>query len=394
MQGSESSLPQEYTESLFGENSFLVPYDLKEFDDYRESFIYTRNEKANLFSLYFLPTTRCQFSCFYCFEEKSNSKEKDMTDSVMEQSTKWLSDYFSINKEVNSLRFILFGGESLLRKDIIRKALPIFKSVAVKHNKDFWTEVITNGELLDEKIGKVLSSHKWKRVQITLDGSEKVHDSRRFRKGKKASFAKIVENIKMLIENDYIEAINLRISFDKETSDSIPELIYFLSGLSCQDRIKLSMGLITPSIDTNIESESQDRVAEKILGIWRLVKKEGFAVLDEFMAGPWCVAIAKHSAVIQPNGTMQKCFCTVGKNEYDFDSVFNPPTSYTKDQRFEMFNRTDDCIKEECIYLPVCGGGCLYNSIVAHGEVGFQKRFCQKILLDKINKGLLRLNYA
>ncbi|MCK6463041.1 MAG: radical SAM protein [Candidatus Pacebacteria bacterium] len=394
LQGSESSLPQEYTERLFGENAFLVPCDFNELNDYKENFIYTRNEKANLFSLYFLPTTRCQFSCFYCFEEKSNSKDKDMTDGVMKQSAKWISDYFDVNKEVGALRFILFGGESLLRKDIIRKALPIFKSVATENKKDFWTEIITNGELLDSKIAETLSKYNWKRVQITLDGTEKIHNSRRFGKGRKPSFAKIIENIKMLLEKNYIKAIDLRISFDKETSDSIPEIIYFLGGLGYQERIKLSIGLITPSIDTSIKSESQEIVAEKTLKIWSIAKKEGFAIPDEFMVGPWCVAIAKHSAVLQPNGAIQKCFCTVGKNKYDFDSVFNPPISYTKDQRFEMFNRTDDCIKEECIYLPVCGGGCLYNSIVAYGDSGFQKRFCQKILLDKTNKGLLKLNYA
>lgn len=394
IQGSESSLPLEHSKKLLGENAFLVTFGLKEFDDYREIFVYTRNEKANLFSLYFLPTTRCQFSCSYCFEEKAKNKEKDMTDRVMEQSAQWLSDYFDANKEVTALRFILFGGESLLRKDIIKKVLPIFKSVASKNKKNFWTEIITNGELLDSKIGKTLSRYNWKRVQITLDGPEKIHNSRRFRKGKKPSFAKIIDNIKTLVKNDYIEAIDIRISFDKETSDSIPELIYFLSGLGCHERIKLSMGLITPSIDTSVKSESQNVVAEKVLGIWSLAKKEGFTIPDEFMVGPWCVAIAKHSAVIQPNGLMQKCFCTVGKPEYDFDSVFNLPILYTKDQRFEMFNRTDDCIKEECVYLPVCGGGCLYNSIVAHGDSGFQKRFCQKILIDKVNKGLLKLSYT
>lgn len=59
-----------------------------------------------------------------------------------------------------------------------------------------------------------------------------------------------------------------------------------------------------------------------------------------------------------------------------------------------MWNRINKCIKEKCIYLPVCGGGCVYDAIVAHGKFGFEDRFCQKTLLADINKGLLKLNYA
>lgn len=202
LHGSESSLPQEYFESLFGENAFLVPFDLKEFDDYRDSFVHTRNEKANLFSLYFLPTTKCQFSCFYCFEKKDN-KENNMSASTAEQLLKWLSEYFDVNKDVTALRFILFGGEPLMRKDLIKKFLPAFESLARKLKKDFWTEIITNGEMLDHKTGRFLSEHNWKRVQITLDGPKRIHDLRRFGKNKKPSFTKIINNIKMLLDNNY-----------------------------------------------------------------------------------------------------------------------------------------------------------------------------------------------
>jgi len=393
LHGSESSLPQEYLEILFGENAFLVPSYLKEIDDCRDGFIRTRNEKANLFSLYFLPTTKCQFSCFYCFEKKNN-KEDNMNDGTAEQLLKWLSEYFDVNKAVTSLRFILFGGEPLVRKDLIKKVLPVFESLARKLKKDFWTEIITNGEMLDRKTGRFLSEYNWKRVQITLDGPERMHDLRRFGRNKKPSFAKIIDNIKMLVDNNYIETIDLRVSFDKETSDSVPELIHFLSSLGFQEKIRLSMGLITSSIGVDIKDDTQEIVAKKLLNVWSFAKKEGFAVPDEFMVGPWCVAIAKHSAVIQPNGSMQKCFCTVGIHEYDFDNIFNVPVSYTKDYRFEAFSRTDKCVEEKCIYLPICGGGCLYNSIVAHGDSGFQKRFCQKVLIDKMNKGLLKLSCA
>ncbi|HBB56815.1 TPA: hypothetical protein DEW47_01150 [Patescibacteria group bacterium] len=391
IQGSESSLPQQCLANLSGENGILVSNDLDEFEDYKKSFLFTRNKKANLFSLHFLPTTNCQFSCNYCFE-KGTSKT-DMNFNILGQSIKWLYQYLDINKAIDDLRLIIFGGEPLLRKDLVTTFLPEFKRLSEIYKKSFWTELTTNGEFLNQDVAKTLANYNWKRAQITLDGYGETHDRRRTNANRKLSFHQIISNIKMLIENNYIDKIDLRISLDGETYDSIPKLIKFLGKLGWQEKIKLSLGLIVPGINVDVKKDSQKLTAERVLNVWVIAKKEGFEIPDEFMAGPWCVAIAKHSAVLQPDGTLQKCFCTVGKPEFNFNNIFSKPLSYTKDDRFEMFDRINKCIEEECVYLPICGGGCIHDSIVAYGKVGFKRRFCQKTLLGKINLGLLKLNF-
>jgi len=383
----------ELVRTLCGKNELLVP-DLKdEFQDYRDTFLDTRNNQARLFTLHFLPTMNCQLNCSYCFEKGSRQKMK-MSEGVLNQSIDWLEKYLTANPEVSSFRCALFGGEPLLAQSLIKRALPRIKSLSENAGKKYWTEITTNGEFFDEDIAGVLKQNNLKRVQITLDGPKRLHDRRRLGKDKHPTFDKIIANVKMLLDGEYIPQVSLRISLDEETADLVPELIQDLGQLGYGDRIHLSLGLIVPSMDNETKVITEKIIAEKAVEAWRTAQKVGFSIPDEFLVGPWCVAIAKHSVVIQPNGGLQKCFCTVGRELFDFGKVWNTPTSYTKDARFEDFYRTEKCVSEKCPYLPVCGGGCIHDSIVKNGENGFHDRFCQKELISTLNRGLLFLKYT
>lgn len=253
----------------------------------------------------------------------------------------------------------------------------------------------TNGELLDKEIAKALSAFNWKRVQITLDGPADIHDARRFGRNGRPTFANIVKNIRMLLSADYIQTVDIRLTLDSGTKDHLCRLIDELDGLGEHSRIHLSLGLTTPSISVVPGRMTQDQLADAALATWGYAKEKGFEIPEEFTAGPLCIATAKHSAVLQPNGSLQKCFCTSGRQNFNFANIAVMPAGYTKDPRFEHWKRTDDCIKEHCAYLPVCGGGCSFEAIVADGtEHGGKNRFCQKILLDRMNRGLLKLRYS
>lgn len=380
-------------DTLSGENGLMVPETKDEFQEYRDFFVRTRNEQAKLFTLHFLPTMKCQLDCAYCFE-CGIKRQGSMADAVLAQSARWLERYLVANPEVTSFKCVLFGGEPLLVKRLAFDALSKFQFLVEKRGKEFWTEITTNGVLLDMETAQALKRHNLRRVQITLDGPEKLHDTRRVGRDKKPTFSRIIANVRTLLDGEYVPRVNLRLSLDEQTAESLPELIQFLARLGYGDRIQLSLGLVVPSLDTATNAVREKVIAEKALTAWSVAKQCGFAVPDEFLVGPWCVAIAKHSAVLQPNGALQKCFCTVGRSRFDFGHVSELPISYTQDARFENFSRTDACAEEKCPYLPICGGGCIHDSIVKYGKLGFERRFCQRDLIATLNQGLLILRYG
>jgi uncharacterized protein len=378
---------------LLGENDFLVPVGRDEFAEYRNSFLDTRNNKAQLFSFYFLPTMQCQLKCPYCFENGVKRMGR-MSEKVLGQSIEWITQYLKINSEVKSFRCILFGGEPMLEKELVTRTLSKISSVVKTAGVQFWIEAITNGDLLDSSIASVLRQHNCRKVQITLDGSREIHDTRRRGQDGYVSFDRIITNVRMLLDGNFVEGVNLRLSLDRETADTVPDLIKYLAGLGYGNRIHLSLGIVVPSLNTKTREINEAFIAKKAIEAWQVAQVFGFDLPDEFLLGPWCVAIAKHSAVLQPNGSLQKCFCTVGRPEFNFANVSQMPKSYSRDSRFEFFGRTDDCIKEKCPYLPVCGGGCIHDSVVRYGLAGFSRRFCQKELTRRINEGLTLLKYG
>ena len=59
-------------------------------------------------------------------------------------------------------------------------------------------------------------------IQVTLDGTEDVHNRRRFLKSGEGTFGKIVRGIDSCLENHL--SVNLRMVLDKENIDNLPEL--------------------------------------------------------------------------------------------------------------------------------------------------------------------------
>lgn len=375
-------------------HEFLIDKSVDEFAEWKELMLTTRNDKAHIFTLHAEPTLQCQLECPYCFE-KGVDRGKPMNLGTLNHSLTWFAEYIQVNPEIDSLRLKFFGGEPLLCKSMVAKTLEMYHVFCRENKIDFSVEMTTNGELLDEEIAKLFSRYNWHRVQITLDGPADIHDTRRCDKKGRPTYVNIMKNIHMLLSTDYISTVDIRMTLDAGTKDHLVRLLDELDGLEKHSRIHLSLGLTTPSLSVALGRMTQDQLADAALSTWRYAKAKGFEIPYEFTAGPLCVATAKHAAVLQPNGNLQKCFCTSGREEFNFAPVTTKPVSYTKDARFEQWQRFDECIKECCTYLPVCGGGCVFEAMVRYGTVqGSSQRFCQKTLLDRMNRGLLVLAYS
>lgn len=389
----------QWSTDLKGENGILVQDTIDEMVEFKKIFLETRENNQTLI-VHFLPTLGCQFRCSYCFEKDiSSDKRSFIKDEVIDSMLHFLDEYIA-GHDIKILKIVFFGGEPLLKKDVITQVLLRLQIFSTARGIMLMTELITNGELLDSEICETLKKHNWTRLQVTLDGFKNTHNETRKRKDGEGTFDTIIKKIQLVVEGRYIDKIDLRINLSTTNYASIKKLIKYLVLLNLVDVFNITIGMIEiyrknnfSNLSGNIEEENIDsKMANNFINLLLFAKDMGFNIQDEFVAGPICIATMINSVVIQPDGGMQKCFCSVGMDEYNFGNIIDNTRLNLRDPRFEFFEeRIKRCIEEKCPFIPICNGGCVWRSVDRHGyDKGFKERSCQRKAMQIINGGLMK----
>ena len=111
----------------------------------------------------------------------------------------------------------VFGGEPLLNSPRQKELIVYLLNKANGAKLDVC--FVTNGYTLVEYID-ILRLGRIREIQVTLDGTEAIHNKRRFLKGGAGSFEKIVKGIDLCLQNKI--TVNLRMVVDKENITDLP----------------------------------------------------------------------------------------------------------------------------------------------------------------------------
>jgi len=134
--------------------------------------IFARSERPERYYLIFLLTHRCNLNCSYCYEY--NRKGTDAREEFIKETiSKYLDSPLTCDYEIT-----FFGGEPLLRTDIIKNVCEWAWSKKWKNNYIFYAN--TNGTEFTEVTKKWFSlNHKKIWLGLSLDGTKITHDRNR-----------------------------------------------------------------------------------------------------------------------------------------------------------------------------------------------------------------------
>jgi len=321
--------------------------------------------------LFFVPNYSCNFECNYCFQKNyvnpHNNYNKDVIDSF----------FTFIQKQFNNRRkyITLFGGEPLLMSKKHKEYIYYFFKKAFEINID--VAIVTNGYNLREYLPIIQNSNvKIREIQITLDGTEEVHNLRRkLKKSGESTFKKIIEGIDLAIKEDY--PINLRVVVDAENIENLPQLAKFAieKGWTGYNKFKTQIGrnydlhsciYDSKKLFSRIELyENLTKLIEKHPYILEFHSPDYFVVRDLKEKGVLPLPVfdvcpaTKTEWAFDYTGKIYPCTATVGKID-EHVGTFYPYTFFNK-EKLEKWNDRDVLLIDECKNCNlqlICGGGC------------------------------------
>ena len=170
--------------------------------------------------LIILPTEQCNFRCTYCYEDFSIGKMKT---PIVEGIKALMKNRVA---DLKILKISWFGGEPLAAKDIVMNianhAMDLKK---LYPNLQYQSGMTTNGYQLNIKLLTKLCELGINEYQISLDGSEKLHNTTRLRADGAGTFNKIWDNLISAKNSTLDFKITLRIHVTPDNLDSLPHLV-------------------------------------------------------------------------------------------------------------------------------------------------------------------------
>jgi len=357
------------------ESAKRARFIIKEDIDELQNIIFLTNlmkYSTDVFQLTIMPTLDCNYKCPYCYE---NPEKGNMTSDAQRGLSLW------VDKKLVSTKYLSvgwFGGEPLMAIKVMRNLTKKFKQSCEKYHVEYSSSITTNGYFINNKFISEIKDLSINNVQVTLDGPPDCHDKRRILKNNRGTFNRIIKNLMNMCEKNEDVLITMRVNYDVESYDRIPELFQYIPEIVKQrSRIYFRQTFppptwwdaIEPVKKSNIPKSSKQLDSIRLL---RLAQDNGFKVFITNISpvAGYCEADYVNSFVVDPNCTLHKC--TVAFDEkHKIGNITHEGKEIIDVQMLSQWMLRDTYSKsicKDCKILPVCMGGCGFNDLCSTGK--------------------------
>ncbi|MEI6593936.1 MAG: radical SAM protein [Bacteroidota bacterium] len=329
--------------------------------------------------LFFVPNYSCNFACSYCYQDEYAPTKGTLTNEIIDSFFLYIQKKFTGKRKY----ITVFGGEPLLntphQKEIIK--------YLIQQANFFQIDVcfVTNGYTLVDYMD-ILKQGRIREIQITLDGTAEVHNTRRFLKGGSGTFDKIVEGVDACLANKL--TVNLRMVIDKENITNLPELAKFAI-----DKGWTKSSYFKTQIGRNYELHHCQSAASKLFSrvslyenLYELIQQ--YPHVLQFYKPAYSISkfLSENGKLPEPlfdscpacktewafdyTGHIYPCTATVGKEAEEL-GTFYPDINLEKNLANAWETRDVVSIPEckNCNLQLACGGGCGSVAKNNHGSV-------------------------
>lgn len=336
---------------------------------YRSKYLdFIDSQKDDEIQLFFVTNYSCNFACSYCYQDEYAPSKGLLTTEIIDSFFTYIQAEFAGRKKY----ITVFGGEPLLNSSKQKELIEYLVKQATTANLD--VSFVTNGFTLVEYVD-ILKQGSVREIQITLDGTASVHNTRRFLKGGAGTFDKIIEGIDACIANNI--SVNLRMVVDKENIGNLPELARFAidKGWTSSPYFKTQIGR---NYELHHCQSSPDKLFSRVSlyeELYQLINQHPHII--EFYKPAYSISkfLSENDSLPDPlfdscpacksewafdyTGHIYSCTATVGKADESLGTFY--PEISRKEEMINVWENRDVTTISECSTCNMqlaCGGGC------------------------------------
>lgn len=335
----------------------------------------------------------CNLACRYCFEGQRKGKffmTQEIADAFVSFVRKWIEGLGSLTGNEN-IAITFYGGEPLLSFDRIAYISEKVKGLAEGAGIEYVSYMVTNGTLLTPRVAERLIPLGFGGAVVTLDGPREVHDRFRPFVGGNGSFDAIVKNLR---ETCRLIPIQISGNFMPDNYQTFPMLLdYMLDNGLTPDTVETvrftpvtaeSPGYGPCDFDSGCYSLNEAWLADATLHLREEVLRRRYKVPDRILPGV-CSLDLKDNLLVNYDGSIYKCPCLIGREEFIVGNLKDGITHQKQPQGLDKW-KNEECL--ECLYLPLCFGGCRAMKLVRDGNMDGVD--CKKAYLDATLEAMVK----
>lgn len=348
------------------------------------------NLNKTLCSVTLMLAQKCNLRCTYCYGESGEYGDCGVMN--LDVAIKAIDYLAKISKE-KKLYVVFFGGEPLLKFDIIKEVVAYCKRKEAEIDKKFFFSITTNGTLINEEIEKFFIDNKFA-VQISIDGTKEKHDLNRYDSNHEGCYDKVIEKTANLRKKF---AISARATASKNNLDYV-EIFEHLYSLGF---VRITIATARNTLD---EADFEKLLKEYKRYLWYfnyLVKKGDFhkactmndiiMPLRKFEYGSerylGC-GVVRTMCAVDITGKIYPCHRFVSSKECVIGNVNKGMTEKSND--FLNNTRVENHRQcKSCWVNNLCLGGCSNENYEYSGDITVSsERTCRfnKMLFEELLK--------
>ena len=346
----------------------------------------TLNRSSSRLEVTAVLTLACNLACPYCFEEPFRGHVS------MSPETAGLLVQRLIEQMEHGLDILVdfYGGEALLRPDLLRSIASRLKEAAQRHAVGFSFNIFSNGVLLTRAIVAELLPLGLEVVRTTLDGPPEIHNAQRPFVSGRGSFDIILNNL--VAVHDLVR-LSIGGNYTRDNYRRFPEMLDLLlaAGIDPARVRNVAFSPVMPKADgsgmgdhaATCASSAEAWAIEANLFLRDETLRRGFPT-DRLGPGA-CMIEFEKDWVVGHDGAIYKCPVFMGDKRMQVGSLAEGIHDYRQSHNLDLW-KNEECL--ECAYLPLCFGGCRFFRRLETGAIDGVD--CRRTMLDAALERIVR----